>query len=591
MKTVLKFSKIMLVLFLSANFLLNAQERKNVIILIPDGTGIPVLTLSRWYQGYVNGNIKHLPPLAVDPYICGLVKSHSSNAPIGDSAPTSSWYASGVASRASYISMYPPVDIEKDLVELDHTKAYQPLMTVLEAAKLSGMSTGIVITCDFTHATPADFAAHWHSRGNSDILADQMVYNQIDVVFGGGTEYLSKENEEYLLSQKYEIVKNDLIGFRNISETTSTKAFALFNDADMSYDFDRDEDKEPSLAEMTEKALNILSKNENGFFLMVEGSKVDWANHSNDPIGAISEFLAFDKAVQKSIDFAQNFKERETVVIVVPDHATGGIAFGSARMPNYANFSLKEFFEPLVQWKKTSVGIANDLAKDFKEDATFIQQELNKANPTLELTDEEIADFISAYKTESTRSLASRFTPIIVKIINSRSFVGYTTFGHTGEDLFLAIYDKSKEHPTGVIRSEVINNYMCKSLSLIDDNGNTTLNDSTDKYFAKHFEVFENCDVSLIKNDSIYKWDNNKKTFVNPKLINKKKFSEALGNSNNDRKPNYSLIVNKGKYNFEIPAYKNYYYLNGKKQQLKSVTIYVDRNSTFYLPKELALIK
>jgi alkaline phosphatase len=274
---------------------------------------------------------------------------------------------------------------------------------------------------------------------------------------------------------------------------------------------------------------------------MVEGSKVDWANHSNDPIGAISEFLAFDKAVQKAIDFAKNFKERETVVIVLPDHGTGGITFGSSKIPgSETQFSLKEFYEPLVHWKKTSVGIARDLAKDFKEDESFIQQELNKSNLTLKLTDEEIAEFISTYKTEKESSLAGKFASIIVKIMNSRSFVGYTTRGHTGEDLFLAIYDKSKEHPTGVVRSEIINKYMCKSLGFVDDNGNATLSDSTDKYFAKHFEVFENCEVSLIKNDSIYKWDNNQKTFVTPKLINKKSFREALGNSNNTKIPNYS---------------------------------------------------
>ena len=583
MKRVLRFSNIILVLFLSVAFLLNAQERKNVIILIPDGTSIPVLTLSRWYQGYVNNNYKQLQPLAVDPYICGLVRSHSSNAPIGDSAPTASWYASGATSRASYISMYAPVDAAKDIVELDPVKAYQPMMTVLEVAKLSGMSTGIVVTCQFTHATPADFTAHWYDRGNDYILADQIVYNNIDVVFGGGNRYLLKEHEDYLISQKYQIIKNDLKKFRNIPESASTKSFALFSDVDMNYDFDRDEDKEPSLAEMTEKAINILSKNENGFFLMVEGSKIDWANHANDPVGAISDYLAFDKAVQKAIDFAKNSK-RETVVVVVPDHGTGGITFGKAKPPNYSTLSLKEFYEPLVHWKKTSVGVAADLLENFQADPAFIKEKIKKLNPTIELTDEEINKFISAYQKKEERS----FGNIVVEIMNSRSYVGYTTKGHTGEDLFLAIYDKSNAQPTGVISSEAIHKYMCKSLGITDANGNHTLNDYNNKYFVKHFEVFEGCDISLIKNDSIYKWDNNKKTFVNPKLANKNNFNEALGNSNNDKKPNYSLIVKKGKYNLEIPAYKNYYYLNDKKEQLKSITVYVDRNSTFYLPKQLA---
>ena len=171
----MKAIKIVLSVVLFSSSILFSQNKKitNVIIMIPDGTSTSILSLSRWYQGYKQSRITDLPPLAIDPLICGLLRTHSSNAPIGDSAPTSSWYAAGSASRAGYIAMYPPKDAENDLVNIDASKTYQPLLTVLEAAKLSGKKTGLVFTCQFPHATPADFAAHWYDRGNYDLIAKQ----------------------------------------------------------------------------------------------------------------------------------------------------------------------------------------------------------------------------------------------------------------------------------------------------------------------------------------------------------------------------------------------------------------------------------
>ncbi len=437
---------------------------KNVIMMIPDGTSTSILSLSRWYQGYEMSSIKNLPALAIDPYICGLLRTHSSNAPIGDSAPTSSWYATGEASRAGFIAMYPPKDNENDLVVIDSAKKYQPLMTVLEAAKLSGKKTGLVFTCQFPHATPADFSAHWYDRGNYNLIAKQIVHNDIDVVFGGGAKYLSTESASYLISQGCDIIINNLNRFRAINESAPTKAYALFDEAEMSYDFDRDTSSEPSLAEMTDKAIRILSKSKEGFFLMVEGSKVDWAAHGNDPIGVISEFLAFDKAVKTALDFAKNNKEAETIVVVCPDHSTGGITFGSQNSNGkYTKLSAKQLFEPLKNWKYTAWGTAELLMENFKPDSSAIQLAMNKSNPEVKLATQEIQDFVSAYKkySDNRSKLQDKFTSIITNIIKARSYVGFTTTGHTGEDVFLAIFDKSNENPHGVVRSYDINKYLC----------------------------------------------------------------------------------------------------------------------------------
>jgi alkaline phosphatase len=592
----MKFLKIFLLLvFLFTESILYAQPKKirNVIMMIPDGTSTTLLSLSRWYQGYKQSNITNLPPLAIDPLICGLLRTHSSNAPIGDSAPTSSWYATGAASRAGYISMYPPKDAKNDLVDIDASKTYQPLLTVLEAAKLSGKKTGLVFTCQFPHATPADFSAHWYDRGNYDLIAKQMVHNDIDVLFGGGAKYLSADEADYLTSQKCDTITNSISRFRAVKENADIKAWALFDEGEMKYDFDRNKETEPSLAEMTGKAIRILSKNEKGFFLMVEGSKVDWAAHGNDPIGVISDFLAFDKAVDTAVTFAKNNKNIETIVVVCPDHSTGGITFGNQNSNGkYSKLTAEQLFEPLVNWKYTSSGTVEIMVENFKPDSVSIQAAINLSNPKITLTTEEVQEFLKAYKkhSDNKNTLRDKFTPIILNIIRTRGFVGFTTSGHTGEDVFLAIYDKEHNNPTGVVRSDDINRYLCSSLGLVDAKGNNTLKDSTEKYFSKHDEVFKNCNFSLYKKESIYNWNDKSKKFEVKHQTGKKDLLFVKNSRRVIDKDDVVLIVKKGKQTLEIPAYENTYYLNGTEHQLNSVVIYVDKNETFYLPKSLSTI-
>ena len=149
------------------------------------------------------------------PYLCGTVRTHSSNAPIGDSAPTTSCYMTGQPSRTGYVSTYPENDGDNDIYPTDPARAFQPLTTVLEAGKmLQGKATGLVFTCEFPHATPADCSAHSYNRGKYDWIAPQMVHNDIDVVIGGGVSILTKDMEDYLLANGYNVYKNDLKGMR-----------------------------------------------------------------------------------------------------------------------------------------------------------------------------------------------------------------------------------------------------------------------------------------------------------------------------------------------------------------------------------------
>lgn len=222
----------------------DVKPTKNVILFISDGTSLATVSTARWLQWYSHPD---KPNLNIDPYICGTVRTHSSNAPIGDSAPTTSCYVSGQPSQTGFVSTYPVNCGNDDIYPTDPNRAYQPTMTLLEAVKMfKGGSTGLVFTCEFPHATPADCSAHSYNRGKYEWIAPQMVHNNLDVVIGGGVSILSDDMEKYLKDNGYSVYRNDLKGMR---ADTNNKMWALYADREMSYDLDRNPDEQPSLEE------------------------------------------------------------------------------------------------------------------------------------------------------------------------------------------------------------------------------------------------------------------------------------------------------------------------------------------------------
>ncbi len=455
------------------NHTVSAQQGnqvKNIIMLIPDGTSMDVLALSRWYKfGICQQDACWLN---IDPYITGLVKTHSSDAPIGDSAPTGSTYATGYLSRTGFVATYPTSSgKDKDLVPVDPKKAYQPLYTILEAAKYNGKSTGLVFTCQFPHATPADFSAHTPKRDKYFDISKQMVYNRLNVVFGGGTQYLSPEKRDdkedlvSVLKQKnYKYVTSHQ-EFSAI-EASDTLVWGLFAPDALPYDIDRDKNVVPSISEMTKKAIEVLSQNKKGFFLMVEGSKVDWAAHNNDPVGIITDFLAFDEAVKEAIDFAK--KDGNTAVIVCPDHGNSGISIGGPKTRSgYDTLSILSLTEPLRNCKLTAEGMADRVSKASDQQIG----EIFKENAKITLTKEELDAIITAKK-------SSGLSKTIAKIITDRTFVGFTTTGHTGEDVMLAVYHPNNYRLGGVVQNSQVNAYM-REIS-----GNVNLDELTQTFYS-----------------------------------------------------------------------------------------------------------
>jgi alkaline phosphatase len=533
-----------LCLLMSANagFAQKIRPTKNVIVMIPDGTSTSVLSASRWLKTYRNQGTT----LNVDPYMCGTVTTFSSNAPIGDSAPTTSCYMTGIAQQAGNVSIYPATDPGNDLVKLNPDSAYQPLATILEAMQIEQKkAAGLVVTCEFPHATPADCSSHTYDRGNYKVIAPQMAFNNLEVMFGGGNAFVSDVMKQHFKDNGTALFQNDKQALMNY---TGEKVWALFGNNELPYDIDRDTTAVPSLAQMTGKALQVLGKNKNGFFLMVEGSKVDWAAHANDPIAIMSEFLAFDKAVGVALEYAK--RVGNTTVIVLPDHGNSGFSIGRNSMKkSYTKMTLTDLFESVSKYQRTAEGLEKILVNTKPEDmkATF------KQYTGIDLTDDEVKLLLSSknYKAENYMEVShsQNMTHYITTFMNDRSTFGFTSGGHTGEEVFLAVYHPKGDQLRGNNRNKEVNNYLYKVAGL-----KKPLNELTRDIFSKHTAVFAGMDYSIV--------------------------------AEKDKTP--TLIVKKGNSTLEVQAYSSVAKLNGTPFDMGSVAVYVDKNNTFYLPKSLA---
>jgi alkaline phosphatase len=197
------------------------------------------------------------------------------------------------------------------------TLSGERLLTVVEAAEAKGMSTGIVTNTRATHATPACFVAHVDNRNKEDEIARQILMSGVDVMLGGGSIYFDSSDPSL---SGYTVITSTI----ELENFDSGKLLGLFTEGYMSYEMGRDPEQEPSLLEMTEKAIQLLSENPEGFFLMVEGGRIDHACHANDYDNTVRETLSFDLAVLEALEYAYN--RNDTIVIVTADHETGGLS-------------------------------------------------------------------------------------------------------------------------------------------------------------------------------------------------------------------------------------------------------------------------
>ncbi|MED0965613.1 alkaline phosphatase [Bacillus paramycoides] len=506
------------------------KQPKNVIIMVMDGTSSSVTTLARWYKG---------APLALDQIVSGGVRTYSTESAITDSAPAATALATGNKSNSGYVGVLPSVVNSPGLELVKEECKFRPVANVLEGAKRSGRATGIIATSEIQHATPAGFSAHHANRKNFEVIGEQQVYQNIDVVLGGGKAALLPPTSSGIRKDNEDLVKviqnkgYDFVETKNaLLNSKSNKIWGSFSSNALAFDIDRaaTNPEQPTLSQMTEKTIQTLSKDKDGFFLFVEGSKADWAAHANDPIGMISDVLAFDDAVTVALKFAK--KDRNTMVIAVTDHGNSGLSIGNSNTTKgYDTTPVSAFITPLKKAKMTLEGATNKL----KDDLSNIK-EVAALYGLDNLTDNESEKLKAAHNKADVGS-------ILTTLLANRANLGFTTGGHTGEDVFLYSYGPQK--PYGLVQNTDIAKTMAKAMGF-------QLGDITKKLFLNAETSFEKIGAKVTID---------KKDVANPVLVVKRNNTEA------------KLSVN-----------KNIICIDGKDYELGSIV--VESNGKFYVPEQ-----
>lgn len=307
-----RFTQILAIVILALFSTLAYAQPRNVIIFIGDGMGpehVKAAGLYAFGDAYPETDKLSFEKL---PYQA-FATTHSANAEITDSAASATAIATGYKVGNSVLSQNFTADVH-------WKKRGLPLETILEYSQKQGKKTGLVSTTHLTHATPAAFAAHEPTRYNyDDIGHDILTQTQPMVLLAGGGNGISPEKAT---ANGYYVVTTEA-AMLALDTSKAYKVSGQFGLTNLPYEYDEDFAGLPHLAEMTDTAIKILANAEQGFFLMVEGGKIDHAGHKNNLERNIYETLEFAKAVQIAIDFAAD--RDDTLIIVTADHETGGL--------------------------------------------------------------------------------------------------------------------------------------------------------------------------------------------------------------------------------------------------------------------------
>jgi len=345
---------------------ISTSKAKNIILFIGDGMGVSTVTAARILDGQQKGGYGEENLLSFErfPYT-GLVKTYNTNQQTPDSAGTMSAIMTGIKTKAGVISVNATAT-RGDCATLKGAK----VVTFLEEAEARGLSTGIVSTARLTHATPAATYAHTVDRNYEDdrdaskftqpALCPDIASQLIDFPYGDGLEvalgggrrsFIKREHgadpesddkgerkdgrdltQEWLSQYKNAAYVWNKAQLDSIDSNTTSHLLGLFNMSHMRYEADRGSDVggEPSLTEMTTKAIEVLRKNDKGYFLMVEAGRIDHGHHAGSAYNALSETIELSKAVQKARDLTGD----DTLIIVTADHSH---AFTIAGYPTRGN--------------------------------------------------------------------------------------------------------------------------------------------------------------------------------------------------------------------------------------------------------------
>jgi hypothetical protein len=286
-------------------------QARRVILMIGDGMGPAQVGLVLDYLRLVKGEPANMEKLAQRGNT-GYMTTNPLGALVTDSAASASALATGRIYENGVISW---------------SEDGGDVVTVLERAHAARKAVGLVTTTRLTHATPAAFAAHSLSRNTEDVIArHELVRNRVDVLLGGGSRHFEGLVDTAAMLG-YTVVRT-AEELRELDLSRCDKVLGLFAEGHMAYEIDRAGTDEPSLAEMTEAALARLDCDREGFFLVVEGGRIDHACHDNDAGTTLRGLLAFDEAVGVALAYAD--RHRGTLLLVTADHETGGMGVSPA---------------------------------------------------------------------------------------------------------------------------------------------------------------------------------------------------------------------------------------------------------------------
>ena len=442
------------------------RSAKYVFCFIGDGMGLPQINAAEIYLASTSGSEIGVKKLSFSEFPAqGLTTTYSSDSFITDSAAAATAIATGYKTNSGVISM-----------NQSKTENYK---TIAEMAQEKGMKVGIISSVSIDHATPACFYAHTPSRKNYYEIGLALANSSFDFFGGGGL--LSPKGKKGDQPDVVEMARAK--GFKVVNSRSdfdalrpgAGKVFAydgiLDRDKALNYEIDRTSE-EISLAEYTKKAIELLD-NGKGFFLMVEGGKIDWACHANDAASAIQDTIAFDAAVKEALRF-YNRHQDETLIVVTGDHECGGMTIG------FAGTQYSTFFDKIEKQKLSYLAFDNELLKPYKESRSASTARFSDIEPEIEryfglfaaseaelaemkkkaesgdygaaqsmslaLTPYELSQLQAAFKRsvggeiekaddQYTYLLYGGYEPLtvtITHILNQKAGIGWTSYSHTG---------------------------------------------------------------------------------------------------------------------------------------------------------------
>lgn len=418
-----------------------AGRPKYVFYFIGDGLGAAQRQLGEYFLQEQSGD--RTAKLIMNTFeVAGMTTTHSADSLVTDSAAAGTALASGVKTNTGVIG--------KDT-------AGQNVRTLTEAARDAGMRTGIITTTRLTHATPATFAAHNISRDNENDIALDLLASGVDFLAGGGARHFipqgvkveekdpagrtiksKREDDRDLVREFKERGYATFVGmagtrtFKATNFSTVDKSFAAFTYSHLPYEIDRCHryPEMPSLADMTRAGIDALTRDGQGFFLVVEGGRIDHACHSNDPAAAAWDILAFDAALETVLAFYKAHPS-DTLILVVGDHETGGLGLGSNVLGDRLNMAA-------LMPSRISVGDTLSFgAHQYTGDRAAFVTVLNRDLGLADLTDAETARLTAAFDAADAgeRIGAYKVNPAAftaARLLSERANIGWTATIHTG---------------------------------------------------------------------------------------------------------------------------------------------------------------